>query len=137
MRPSLGMCRNVKLLSFLYASHQSQVKKAYCTMHKIPLQIKMHDKVLLKFCIYFSTQIYKWDSLTRLRGQCRKRTFHFSTPKDCPAYRTLPEHVTRRCVGLVVRVPASGSPVTSSNLRLRPPHSVVRGAADHTVILYK
>ena len=44
--------------------------------------------------------------------------------------------VFRRCGGLV-RVSASRSPIPGSNLDLGPPHSVVWGAADHTVILYK
>ena len=34
-------------------------------------------------------------------------------------------------------VPASGPPGPGSILGPVPPHSVVRGAADHTVILYK
>ena len=38
---------------------------------------------------------------------------------------------------IVVRVSASGSPVLGSNLGLGPPNSVVSGAADHIVILYK
>ena len=39
--------------------------------------------------------------------------------------------------GLVVRVSASRSSILDSNLGLGPPHGVVWGAADHTVILYK
>ena len=34
-------------------------------------------------------------------------------------------------------VPATGPPGPGSNLGAGPPHSVVGGAADHTVILYK
>ena len=43
----------------------------------------------------------------------------------------------RRCGGLVVRVLATRSPVPGSILGPGPPHSVIWGAADHTVILYK
>ena len=43
----------------------------------------------------------------------------------------------RRCGGLVVRVHTSRLPGPGSNLGPGPPHSVVWGAADHTVILYK
>ena len=39
-----------------------------------------------------------------------------------------------RCGGLVVN---SRSPVPGSNLGLGPPHSVICGAADRTVILHK
>ena len=42
-----------------------------------------------------------------------------------------------RCGGLVVRVLASRPPVLGSNLGPGTPHSVVSGAADHTIILYK
>ena len=39
--------------------------------------------------------------------------------------------------GPVVRVSASRSPISGSNLGPGPPHNVVWGAADNTVILYK
>ena len=44
---------------------------------------------------------------------------------------------SRRCGGLVVRVSASRLPVPGSILGPGPPHSVVCGAADHTVIPFK
>ena len=71
-----------------YMTDTSHKSRRHCTMHKIQLQIKMHDKVLLKFCIYFSTQIYKGDSLTRVRGLCKSGTFHFSTPNDFNSFLT-------------------------------------------------
>ena len=43
----------------------------------------------------------------------------------------------RRCGGLVVRDLAYKSPVPGSNLGPGPPHSVLGGAADHTVRLSK
>ena len=44
---------------------------------------------------------------------------------------------SRRCGGLVIRVSASRLPVPGSILGPGPPHSVVCGAADHTVIPFK
>ena len=42
--------------------------------------------------------------------------------------------VKRRCGGLGASTPVSRPPVLGSNLGSGPPHSVVRGAEDHTVI---
>ena len=71
----------------------------------------------------------------RYRYQCFASLFQYFTERDRLIYYRIDQNLflisllkmlkLRRCVGLVVRVLASKSPVPGSNLGPEPPHSVV------------